>query len=87
MSRATNEALDALHALQAEALVAELKAAKERKDENGNPVPIPAALLNAVTKFLKDNGIDAPASARRFDSIVDQLRDMDPDEIAAARPN
>ena len=81
MSRATPDALDALHGLLAGAIADELKAAMERKDEHGNPVPVPAALLNAAMKFLKDNGIDAPASSSRFDPIVNQLRDLDPDEL------
>lgn len=99
MSRATDAALDALHALAAESMSDELRRNLERARqpkmicEDGEMVPNPEyeplspKLLGVVRAFLKDNGIDAPASSERFDSIVDQLRDLEPDEIDAARLN
>lgn len=60
MGRASNDSLNDLHGLQAEVLLAQLRAFKngEVKDADGNVLPIPPALLAQVNKFLKDNGVD-----------------------------
>jgi len=60
MSRATDEILDELHGLQADALLAEIKRCRSNVDEDGksDPLPIPPALFAQVNKFLKDNGVD-----------------------------
>lgn len=79
--RASEDALDALHAALAKTMLAELKAAKA-SDE-----PIPAALLSAVAKFLKDNGIDAPSRNTALGDLARELGDLDLDEAALDRPN
>lgn len=52
MSRASNDILDQLHGIQAEALLSEIR----RCQSEGEPVP--PALFAQVNKFLKDNGVD-----------------------------
>lgn len=52
--------------------------------ENPDYSPLSPKLLGVVRAFLKDNGIDAPASSPRFNSLVAELRDLDPDEMARA---
>lgn len=52
MSRATDDILDALHGLQAESLLGELR----RSISAGEGVS--PALFAQVNKFLKDNGVD-----------------------------
>ena len=63
MTRATDELLDALHAAQAQELLSELRRAREA-GEGINP-----SLFNAITKFLKDNGIDRPKSGNKADPL------------------
>jgi hypothetical protein len=65
MSRATDDLLDALHALAASTLIEQVNLYRNAKDADGNPdpQPVPPALLAQVLKFLKDNGIDSPARA------------------------
>lgn len=60
MSRAVDTELDALHRAVAINYLDEIQAYRDNKrlDKDGNPIPIPAALLNAAAKFLKDNGVD-----------------------------
>lgn len=71
-SRATEEALGALHGLLAETLTAQLVAARESGE------PIPPALLGQVIKFLKDNGVDAPAAtSAKLDRLANALPDID----------
>lgn len=62
MSRATDDILDALHYATGETYLEEIRAyrAGKYKDAEGRPLPVPAALLTAAAKFLKDNGIDRP---------------------------
>lgn len=55
-NKATEDLLNALHGTLATAMAADLK----RYIDLGEPVP--PQLLNAVTKFLKDNGIEAKIS-------------------------
>lgn len=54
MTRATDNALDALHAMTADGLTSEIKRLKEAGEG------IPPSLLAAASKFLKDNGVDRP---------------------------
>lgn len=78
--RAPSDALDELHALQASALMSQLKRYLNHVDEEGNPAPleIPPALFAQVTKFLKDNGIDSPARAQKLhDALRGALPDLD----------
>jgi hypothetical protein len=95
MSRATDAAFDALHALLADSMTEELRRDLERAraprmipdpDNEGklmaNPewAPLSPKLLAVIRAFLKDNGIDTPASSRRFDGLVNELRDLDLDD-------
>ncbi len=79
MARATDTAMDALHAAVADTLKDELT--KARKGEGG----VPSSLLNAVIKFLKDNGVDAPAKSERLNTLADELMAIDLDEAAEER--
>lgn len=49
--------------------------------------PLSPKLMGVIRAFLKDNGIDAPAHAPRFNALTDKLRDMDLDEEASRLPN
>lgn len=62
MSRASETALEQLHSAIAKGYAEEIKAYSEGKylDKEGNPQPIPAALLAGAARFLKDNRIDTP---------------------------
>lgn len=67
--RATVDAVDVLHALQAATLTAEVKRYTQHVDpETGkpDPLPVPPALLAQVNKFLKDNGVDSPARGEKL---------------------
>lgn len=82
MSRATDALLDDLHSLTAETLIAELRQCREHKDASGNlaPLPVPPALIAQALKFLKDNGVDAPAVAQRVgDALAACMPDFDAD--------
>ncbi|SKB49830.1 hypothetical protein [Sphingopyxis flava] len=70
MSRASENALDKLHELVAETLMAGLKA------EQVSPQMIAQAI-----KFLKDNGVDAPASSKRVSNLEQALMELDPDDF------
>ena len=68
MSRATEDALGALHGLIADALKEQIEAARASGEG------IPPALLAQAIKFLKDNGIDAPEQAGgRLDRLKKSL--------------
>ena len=64
MSKATEDTLDELHGLHAETLLDTLRKYKEGLilDDDGIVQTPPPAFLAQVGKFLKDNGIDRPAS-------------------------
>lgn len=100
MSRATDAAFDALHALMADSMTEELErglnAARQPRfvaDESGklepNPEwkPLDPKLMAVIRAFLKDNGIDSPASSKRFSGLENQLRDLDLDDVASSRMN
>lgn len=72
--RASEKALEALHNEIADGYAAEIKKYRsgEYRDKEGNPLPVPAALLAGAARFLKDNRIDEPD--------VDQ---KDPDDLLA----
>jgi hypothetical protein len=76
--RATDDLMDALHGLTAEAFLEQIRKYKagEIKDEDGNALPVPAALLTSAAKFLKDNGVDRPV---RPGDAVDKLADELPE--------
>lgn len=66
MSRATDKALDELHGLQAESLLAEIRRCKDG-DEG-----IPPALFAQVNKFLKDNGVDRAVTPGTPTAFLDE---------------
>jgi len=72
VSRATTEIMDELHGLTAEMLIAQLK-----DKENVSPQWLAQAI-----KFLKENGIDAPATSRRMQDLSSALDDLDEDATA-----
>lgn len=93
MARGTDQALDALHGILAEALTEEITRSLGRaseplqiKDDEGKLIRNPAyaalspQLLAQAIKFLKDNGIDAPTSSPRISNLERALAELDPDE-------
>ena len=72
MARASSDALDALHAKVAEVLK---DAVSSGEADN--------KILAVAIKFLKDNGIDAPASSPRFSGLIDELKNLDVHEDAS----
>lgn len=74
MSRAAESALDALHAAVAAVLT-------EALSKRGAEAPSPQMIAQAI-KFLKDNGIDAPARSARISHLAAALDDLDLDEVA-----
>jgi hypothetical protein len=90
MSRASDAALDALHALMAESMTDELRRGIERArlpKSHDDYEPLSPKLLAVIRAFLKDNGIDAPAASERFSGLASQLADLDLDEAAMQRPS
>lgn len=78
--RASTDTMDMLHALQASTLMSEVKRYTEHRDEQGklDPLPVPPALLAQINKFLKDNGIDQPARAKKVrDEVGQALPDLE----------
>lgn len=72
MSRASETALDSLHALLSETLQQELKRYKDANEA------VPPALLAQCIKFLKDNGIDSPQRAKKtLDTLAEAMPDFD----------
>lgn len=70
--RATDDLLDALHGVQAEALLGELRRYQEAEE------PIPPALFAQINKFLKDNGVDRAIQAGDpTDLLSEELPDFD----------
>jgi ABC-type branched-subunit amino acid transport system substrate-binding protein len=60
MNKADEKALGGLHGKLAEVLKDALS--QPYADDQGNPVPPPAAILNVARQFLKDNKIEAIAA-------------------------
>lgn len=77
MSRATEKVLDELHNEIADGYAAEIKKYRSGAyvDKDGNPMPVPAALLAGAARFLKDNRVDTPEddSADPEDLLADEL--------------
>lgn len=72
MSKATEQQLGSLHGLLASSFAGEIRGYMEREE------PIPASVLAAAARFLKDNGIDAPARANKeLDELATELEDLD----------
>lgn len=75
MSKATEQQLGALHGLIATTFASEIAGYVSREE------PIPASVLAAAARFLKDNGIDAPARANdKLDKLANELEDLDFDD-------
>jgi hypothetical protein len=80
-SKATLEALDALHGALAAEMASNLKDGEKvvAKDAEGNPqvlrVGVSAAMVGQIRQFLKDNNIevDKTHGAKRFANIVENL--------------
>lgn len=87
--RALEAALDAMHGLVAEALTTELRShlrlLEETKDSD-EPYMIPPQFLDKVLKFLASNGVNAPRSSPKVDTLAMELNDLDLDDLAL-RPN
>lgn len=82
MSKATEAQLGGLHGLLAGAFAAEIAGYRERDE------PIPASVLAAAARFLKDNGIDAPARENRMlDELATELEDLDFDDTNVVSMN
>ena len=82
MTRASANQADTLHALVAEALIEQIQAWKAGRlvdiGKDGEYVRVfPPALLAQAIKFLKDNGVDAPAVPEgRVDRLAKALPDV-----------
>lgn len=71
MSRASEEAADALHALTFEVITAEINAYREAGER------VPPALIAQAAKILKDNGIESPVrAAKARDDLAPHLPDF-----------
>lgn len=80
--RATEDTLDMLHAVTAESYLETLRKyrAGEILDDDGNPIPTPAAFLASAARFLKDNGVDrAVRAGDPLDLLSDEMPDFDED--------
>jgi len=72
---AKRNALEELHKMLAETLTEDLRQAKE------DGIPLPAANLNAIRQFLKDNDITADIEAEDMAELHSEFEQ----EMAAAR--
>lgn len=85
MGRAGSDLMDTLHGLVASSLTDELKRAAERAalpPTDENYAPLNPQLIDKALKFLKDNGIDAPKSNPKVDSLALTLGSLDLDDEA-----
>ncbi|WP_445978417.1 hypothetical protein [Stenotrophomonas muris] len=79
MSRASEEAADALHALTFEVIQQEIQGYRDRNE------PVPPALIGQAIKLLKDNGIESPVRAKKaHDSMAPHLPDFGPEDAVGA---
>lgn len=56
----------------------------KRTIANPDYEPVSPKLLAVAIKFLKDNGIDAPATSPRFSGILDELKQLNIDPTLIA---
>lgn len=85
MTRATPDLMDAIHGMVAGSLKTELERAMERAKlpiDDENYAPLNPQLIDKAMKFLKDNGVDAPAKSERIDALQGQLNQLDLGEEA-----
>ncbi len=86
MSRASEKAMDQLHAAVALLLSNELDRAAFRAEAKPDDpgAAISPQLLSQAIKFLKDNGVSAPTGSSRTADLQSKLMDLDlDDEILA----
>lgn len=79
MTRATDDVLDQLHAITFEATLELIRRYKngEVLDSEGNKIPLPASVIAAAGKLLKDNGVDrAVRPGDPEDLLADELPDL-----------
>ena len=76
MSKAAKKsALEELHEMLAEVMLEDLRQAKR------DGIPLPAANLNAIRQFLKDNDVTASIEAEDMQQLKQEFKD----ELAAKR--
>lgn len=82
MSRASEKAMDQLHAAVALLLSNELDRASFRAESKPDDpgAAISPQLLSQAIKFLKDNGVSAPVGSSRVADLETKLMDLDLDD-------
>jgi hypothetical protein len=82
MSRASEKAMDQLHAAVALLLSNELDRASNRAESKPDDpgAAISPQLLSQAIKFLKDNGVSAPGGSSRVADLETKLMDLDLDD-------
>ncbi|MFZ4166502.1 hypothetical protein [Brevundimonas sp. NPDC058933] len=80
--RASEKAMDQLHAAVALLLSNELDRASFRAESKPDDpsAAISPQLLSQAIKFLKDNGVSAPVGSSRVADLESKLRDLDLDD-------
>jgi hypothetical protein len=90
-SRASEGELDTMHRLVALLLSNELDRANIRAEMNPNDpsFAISPQLISQALKFLKDNGVSAPAGSKVVENLAAQLADIDLDAemLSGMTPN
>lgn len=82
MSRASEDAADALHALTFEVITAEINAYRAAGER------VPPALIAQAAKILKDNGIESPVrAAKAVDALAPHLPDFGADTPIPSVPH
>ena len=80
MARATEATLNALHETLASTLTDQVKKYSdgEFKDKDGEPLPVPSALLSTIRSYLNDNDINRPEDEEPDpeDTLSDELPDF-----------
>ena len=89
--RASEGELDTMHRLVALLLSNELDRANTRAEMNPNDpsFAISPQLISQALKFLKDNGVSAPAGSKVVEDLAAQLTDLDLDAeiLSGMTPN
>lgn len=89
--RASEGELDTLHRLVATLISNELDRANIRANQNpDDPAKaISPQLISQALKFLKDNGVSAPAGSKVVENLAAQLADIDLDAemLSGMTPN
>ncbi|ANC53517.1 hypothetical protein A4249_07495 [Brevundimonas sp. GW460-12-10-14-LB2] len=89
--RASEGELDTMHRLVALLLSNELDRANLRAEMNPNDpsYAISPQLISQALKFLKDNGVSAPAGSKVVEDLAAQLTDLDLDAeiLSGMTPN